>query len=76
MACHTPPLKKMKKQGELPLPRLCPVHPKFYIVLVGWDRGWVIAFALVSSLFEGWSMTGHPLILREIFLLVVPIVAT
>jgi len=26
MACHTPPLKKAKKQGEMPLPNLGPVH--------------------------------------------------
>jgi len=27
---------------------------------MGWDRGWVMAFPFDSSLFEGWSMTGHP----------------
>jgi len=26
MACHTPPLKKVKKQGEMPLPSLVPSH--------------------------------------------------
>ena len=25
MACHTPPLKKAKKQGEMPLPSLGPI---------------------------------------------------
>ena len=25
MACHTPPLKKVKKQGEMPLPSLSPI---------------------------------------------------
>ena len=24
MACHTPPLKKVKKQGQMPLPSLGP----------------------------------------------------
>ena len=36
----------------------------------GWDRGWVMAFPLVSF-FEGRSMTGHPLIFQENFLLLV-----
>ena len=27
MACHIPPLKKAKKQGEMPLPSLGPIHP-------------------------------------------------
>jgi len=26
MACHTPPLKKVKNQGEMPLPSLAPSH--------------------------------------------------
>jgi len=25
MACHTPPLTKVKKQGEIPLPSLGPI---------------------------------------------------
>ena len=28
MACHTPPLKKVKKQGEMPLPSLGPIPLK------------------------------------------------
>ena len=28
MACHTPPLKKVKKQGEMPLPSLSPIPLK------------------------------------------------
>jgi len=28
MACHTPPLKKVKKQGEVPLPSLGPIPLK------------------------------------------------
>jgi len=27
---------------------------------MGWDQGWVMAFPLVSLLFEGWNRTGHP----------------
>jgi len=41
MACHTPPLKKVKKQGEMPLPSLGPIPS-----LMRWDRGWVMAFPL------------------------------
>ena len=26
MACHTPPLKKAKEQGEMPLPSFSPIH--------------------------------------------------
>jgi len=33
-------------------------HP---IKKMGWEgRGWVMAFPLISLLFEGWIMTGHP----------------
>ena len=48
MACHTPPLKKAKKQGKMPLPSLGPIYPipKFYIFLMGWVRGWVMEFPL------------------------------
>ena len=28
MACHTPPLKKVKKQGEMPLPSASPIPLK------------------------------------------------
>jgi len=59
MACHTPPLKKAKKQGNaITQPRSHPI-PKFYIFLIGWDRGWVMAFPLVSLLFEGWNIRGN-----------------
>jgi len=47
MACHIPPLKKAKKQVEMPLPSLGPI-PKVYIFLMGWDRALVMAFPLVS----------------------------
>jgi len=40
MAYHIPPLKKAKKQGEIPLPSLGPI-PSHPIFLMGWDRGWV-----------------------------------
>ena len=33
MACHTPPLKKVKKQGEMLLPSLGPIPLKH----LGWD---------------------------------------
>jgi len=36
------------EQGEMPLHSLGPIPPLF---LMGWDRGWVMAFPLVSSLF-------------------------
>ena len=46
MACHTPPLKRVKKQGEMLNgmgPRLGNgISPCFF------------------TFFEGWSMTGHP----------------
>jgi len=29
------------------------LQPQFYIYLMGWDQGWVMAFPLVSSLFWG-----------------------
>jgi len=32
VACHTPSLKKVKKQEEIPLPSLSPIpSPKFHI---------------------------------------------
>jgi len=36
MACHTPPLKKVKKQGEMPLPSLSPIPLKKFRIY-GWD---------------------------------------
>jgi len=30
MACHNPPLKKVKKQGEIPLPSLGPLFDPSY----------------------------------------------
>ena len=40
MVCHIAPLNKVKKQGEnaITQPRSNPI-PKFYIFLMGWDRG-------------------------------------
>jgi len=39
MASHTPPLKKVEKQREMPLTSLGPMYPipKLYIFLMGWD---------------------------------------
>jgi len=37
MACHIPPLKKAKKQGEMPLPRLSPISLK-KCRIEGWDE--------------------------------------
>jgi len=58
MACHIAPLKKAKKTrgNAITQPWSYPI-PKFYTEC---DRGWVMAFSLVSLLFEGWNMTGHP----------------
>jgi len=42
MACHTPPLKKVKKQGEMPLPSLGPIPSLNSTFLMGWDQGWVM----------------------------------
>jgi len=47
MAYYTLPLKKVKKQEEMPLPSLGPI----YIFSMGCDLAWVMAFPLVSSLF-------------------------
>jgi len=46
MAYHAPPLKEVKKQGEMPLPSLGPIPLKNVEVRDG--------------IFEGWSMIGHP----------------
>jgi len=53
MAYHTLPLKKAKKQGEMPLPSLGPIPLKKWGM--GWDRGWVMAFPLVSLLSSNYS---------------------
>ena len=37
MACHTPPLKKAKKKGEIPLPSFSPV-PSLNFTLFNWMR--------------------------------------
>ena len=36
MACRTPPLKKAKKQGEMPLPILGPIL-SLYSTILEWD---------------------------------------
>ena len=48
MACHTPPLKKGKKQEEMPLCSISSIHIKSVEFRDGWDRGWVVAFPLDS----------------------------
>ena len=45
---YTPPLKKAKKQGEMPLASLSPIPSKMYNLGMGWDWGWVMVFSLVS----------------------------
>ena len=42
-----------------PVPKVSPI-PKFYTFLMEWGRGWVMPFPLVSLLFWGRSMIGHP----------------
>ena len=61
MANHTPPLKKVKKTRGTAItqPRSHPIKEMLNLGM-GWDQGWVMAFPFVTSLFEGWSMTGHP----------------
>jgi len=43
MACHIPPLKKSKETSgnANTQPRSHPI-PKFYIFLMGWDRGCIL----------------------------------
>jgi len=57
MAYHTPPLKKAKKQGEMPLPILSPIP--FQSLGMGWDCGWTKHFPLFLCFYEKWNMTGH-----------------
>ena len=43
---------------------------RYHMKRMGWDRGWVMAFTLVTSLLERRS-TGHPLyFLEKLFFLV------
>jgi len=54
MACHTPPLKKVKKQGgnAITQPWYHPIKKNVeFRDGMGWDRGWVMVFPLISSLF-------------------------
>ena len=39
MACHTPPLKKVKKQGEMALPSLSPIPFKNVELRDGTEAG-------------------------------------
>jgi len=45
--------KNAKKQGEMPLPSLSPIHLKNVEFRDGWDRSWVLAFPVVSCFSEG-----------------------
>jgi len=61
MASHTPPLKKAKKQGEMPLPSLGPIPLKIVEFRDGMGPrlgNGISPFFI--CFFEGWSMTGHP----------------
>jgi len=67
MNCHTPPLKKTKKQGEMPsIPSLGPIPSlnstfKWHGTEAGYWH-----FPLFLCFFERWSMTVHPWILLYI----------
>jgi len=59
MACHIPPLKKAKKQGEIPLPSVGPI-PSHFFNGMGLRLGNGI-FPCFFAFIEGWNMmTGHP----------------
>jgi len=46
----TPQKSKETRGNAITQPPSHPI-PKFYIFLMGWDRGWVMALPLVSLLF-------------------------
>jgi len=50
LSYSTPQKSEETRGNAITQPRSHPI-PKFYIFLMGWDRGWVMAFPLVSSLF-------------------------
>ena len=63
---HNPTLKKVQKQGEVPLPILSPSHiPKFYIWDETEDASW--HSLLLLSLFDRWSTTGHCFELKGLY---------
>ena len=62
MACHIPPLKKARKQGEMPLPSLGPIPSlnSTFFNEMGLRLGNGI-YPCFLAFFEGWNMmTGHP----------------
>jgi len=48
---YSTPQKSKETGGNAITQRRSHPIPKFYIFFMGWDRGWVIAFPLVSLLF-------------------------
>jgi len=52
LSYSTPQKCEETRGNAITQPQSHPI-PKFYIYLMGWDRGWLMAFPLVSSLFEG-----------------------
>ena len=57
---YSTPQKSEKTRGTaITQPRSHPIKEMLNLGM-GWDQGWVMAFHFVTSLFEGWSMTGHP----------------
>jgi len=61
ITCHIPPLKKAKKQGEMPLPSFGPIPSlnSTFFNGMGPRLGNGISPCFFVS-FEGWNMTGHP----------------
>ena len=57
MACHTPPLKKVKKQGEMPLPSLSLIPSLNSTFFNGMELR--LSNGISLNFFEGCSMTGH-----------------
>jgi len=50
LSYSTPQKNEETRRNAITQPRSHPI-PKFYIFLMGWDRGWVMTFPIVSSLF-------------------------
>jgi len=50
LSYSTPQKSEETRGNAITQPWFHPI-PKFYIILMGWDRGWVMAFLLVSSLY-------------------------
>jgi len=52
LSYSTPQKNKETRGNAITQPRSHPI-PKFYIVLMGWDRGWVMAFPLFLHCLRG-----------------------